>query len=425
MDISNRIKSAILSKVVEPKDRRVGVEEECIIYTADLRRLPVNPCDEFSASDLLISMNENSHGNGIYTLEPGGQLEWSSPPYKNLNDLSNAFNKHRTLLELIAAEHGLRILDLGVEPNYVPDDIDLINQLKYQLMDKNMERKGTLGKWMMRNTASIQVNYDITSAQDLEEMVFVADCLQPVCAYLFANSPFQNGKPVGKENIRNVIWENTDESRCRNLIDHGIDSPQGLIDKYIGYIMTVPGIFQLDENGEIEDTDQTLGERLNEIDNLDQLRVDDMQAALHQIFTNVRLKNLVEVRGADRPPLDYEIAPVAFWTGLLTEKSVRDEVLSVVIKWPLNDRHEWNKAAYRLDSSQPGPDGKSYGEWNEWIGEMALKGLESRGLNESHLFQSFFNIVLEKGPFGFQTQRAFELSDALLKDFIFESETLA
>ena len=180
MYISDRIKSAILSKVVEPKDRRVGVEEECIIYTADLRRLPVNPCGEFSASDLLISMNENSHGNGIYTLEPGGQLEWSSPPYKNLNDLSNAFNKHRTLLELIATEPGLRILDLGVEPNYVPDDIDLINQLKYQLMDKNMERRGTLGKWMMRNTASIQVNYDITSAQDLEEMVFVADCLHPV-----------------------------------------------------------------------------------------------------------------------------------------------------------------------------------------------------------------------------------------------------
>ena len=98
MNISDRIKSAILSKVVEPKDRRIGVEEECIIYTADLRRLPVNPCDEFSASDLLISMNENSHGNGIYTLEPGGQLEWSSPPYKNLNDLSNAFNKHRTCL---------------------------------------------------------------------------------------------------------------------------------------------------------------------------------------------------------------------------------------------------------------------------------------------------------------------------------------
>ena len=150
-----------------------------------------------------------------------------------------------------------------------------------------------------------------------------------------------------------------------------------------------------------------------------------MQAALHQIFTNVRLKNLVEVRGADRPPLDYEMAPVAFWTGLLTEKSVRDEVLSVVIKWPLNERHDWNKAAHRLDSLHPGPDGKSYGEWNEWIGEMALKGLESRGLNESHLFQSFFNIVMEKGPFSFQTQRAFELSDALLKDFIFESETLA
>ena len=425
MNISDRIKSAILSKVVEPKDRRVGVEEECIIYTADLRRLPVNPCGEFSASDLLISMNENSHGNGIYTLEPGGQLEWSSPPYKNLNDLSNAFKRHRTLLELIATEHGLRILDLGVEPNYVPDDIDLINQLKYQLMDKNMERRGTLGKWMMRNTASIQVNYDIANEKDLEEMVFVADCLQPVCSYLFSNSPFRNKKPVGDENFRNIIWENTDGSRCKNLIDHGINSHRGLIDKYIEYIMTVPGIFQLDKNGKVEDTDQTLGERLNQINSLDRLKTEDIQAALHQIFTNVRLKNLVEVRGADRPPRGYEMAPVAFWTGLLTEESIRDKILSVITKWSLDDRKEWNKAAYNLDPSQLGPEGKTYGEWNKWTGEMALKGLELRGCNESNLFQRFFNIVLKKGPFGLQTQRAFELSKKNLKDFIFEPETLA
>ena len=67
-----------------------------------------------------------------------------------------------------------------------------------------MEKRGTQGKWMMRNTASIQVNYDVTSEKDLEEMVFVADCLQPVCAYLFSNSPFKNKKPVGEKNIRNI-----------------------------------------------------------------------------------------------------------------------------------------------------------------------------------------------------------------------------
>tara|TARA_Y100000590_G_scaffold159432_1_gene182898 strand:- start:15353 stop:16630 length:1278 start_codon:yes stop_codon:yes gene_type:complete len=425
MNINDRIKSVILSKMVKPKNRKIGMEEECIIYTADHRRLPVNPCKEFSAYELLIFMNKNSHNNGSYTLEPGGQLEWSSPPYNNLNDLDVAFKKHRTLLELIVSEQGLRIIHMGVEPNYVPDDIDLIDQLKYQLMNKNMEKRGNLGKWMMRNTASIQVNYDITSEKDLEEMVFVADCLHPVCAYLFANSPFQDKKPIGEKNIRNTIWDNTDGSRCRNLIDHGINSPQGLIDKYIEYTMTVPGIFQLNQNGDIENTNQTLGERLNEINKLGQLKADDIQAALHQIFTNVRLKNLVEVRGADRPPEGHEMAPVAFWTGLLTDKSIRDEIISIIKKWSLSDRKKWNKAALNMDLSQQGPDGKSYGEWNKWAGDMALKGLELRQRNESHLFKRFFNIVLEKGPFGLQTQHAFKLSNKILNDFIFETETLA
>ena len=85
MNIQDRVKSVILSKVVEPKNRRIGMEEECIIYTSAYRRLPVNPCKEFSAYELLIFMNENTHNNGSYTLEPGGQLEWSSPPYNNLN----------------------------------------------------------------------------------------------------------------------------------------------------------------------------------------------------------------------------------------------------------------------------------------------------------------------------------------------------
>jgi len=402
--------------------KMVGMEEECIIYTSGFQRIPVNVCNQFSASDLVSYMNDNSQDNGIYTLEPGGQLEWSSPPFRNLNNLQKSYNKHQTLLELITKKHGLHIIYFGVEPKYNPDDIDLINQLKYQLMNSNMEKNGLLGKWMMRNTASIQVNYDISSENDLEEMVFIADCLHPICAYLFSNSPFKNKKITGDKNTRNIIWENTDKTRSRNLIDHGIKSHTGLLNSYIQYIMNVPGIFQLDKNGDIEDTNQTLGDRLNELNNLNLLRADDIQAALHQIFTNVRLKNLVEVRGADRPPKGYEMAPVAFWTGLLTEKSVRDEILSVITKWSINDRKKLNKAANSLDPSQTGPNGRSYGYWNKRIGEMAIKGLSLRGYDELHLFEQYFNIVLKNGPFGSQAQRAFKLSDKIISYFIIKPE---
>ena len=238
----------------------------------------------------------------------------------------------------------------------------------------------------------------------MEEMTFVADCLQPVSAYLFANSPFKKGFPVGKNNLRNIIWENTDNVRCRNLIDHKIGSPEGLIDRYIEYVISTPGMFQLDRSGAVTSTKTSIGARLQELDDSGTIQNQDIQAALHQIFTNVRLKHLVEGRGADRPPLGYEMAPVAVWTGILTVQTVRDEILNTVKNWSFNDRNRFNKAALLLDDSQAGPEGTLYGEWNQWFGDLALRGLQQRGLGEEIFFEGFYNTIMLKGPFSLQIQ---------------------
>ncbi len=404
MILQDKIRKHILSKTVSTNNRTIGMEEECILYTNDGRRLPVNPCDEFSAIDLLQIINEQIGDNGFYTLEPGGQLEWSSPPFKDLNNLYASLKKHKELLVNIIETYSLDIVSFGIEPNYSPEDIDLIDQLKYQLMDTNMERNGTMGKWMMRNSASIQINFDIVNEKDLEEMVFVADCLHPICAYIFSNSPRQRGKIVGVKNLRNIVWENTDSLRCRNLIDHGINCPEKLLDKFIDYMLMVPGIFQLDVVGDMVATDQTLGSRLQKLEQSGKIRDDDIKTALQQIFTNVRLKDLVEVRGSDRTPIGYEMAPVAFWTGILTVNSVRDQILSVVKNWTIEERNDFNKAALILDDEQIGPNGDTYREWNMWAGDLAIEGLQERGLREERFFNEFFSIVKSQGPFSLQSQ---------------------
>ena len=206
MEIHDKIRSFILSNLVPTEHQTIGIEEECILYTKEDCRLPVNSGDKFSATNLLAIMNENVGRNGVYSLEPGGQLEWSSPPYRDLNTLFTAIGKHKQALTEVVNANDLKIINYSVEPNYAPDDIDLINQLKYQLMNANMEQNGTMGKWMMRNTTSIQINFDITSERDLEDMTFVADCLQPVSAYLFANSPFRNGQPTGSGTTQRRTW---------------------------------------------------------------------------------------------------------------------------------------------------------------------------------------------------------------------------
>ena len=180
-----------------------------------------------------------------------------------------------------------------------------------------MEKNGSLGKWMMRNTCSIQINYDIKNEKDLKESVYILDCLHPVMSYLFSHSPFQKGEAIGNLNLRNHIWENTDNSRCKSLINHGIIDKRSVLDAYIDFVLQVPGIFKLDNENNIQKTQSTLGEDLRIKYNKGVLRQEDIKSALHQIFTNVRLKNLIEVRDIDCLPFNCIMAPVSFVTGFV------------------------------------------------------------------------------------------------------------
>ena len=60
-------------------------DEETIIYDYNNNRIPVNPGKGFSAVELVSTLNDLGSNNGHYSLEPGGQIEWSSSPLKNLN----------------------------------------------------------------------------------------------------------------------------------------------------------------------------------------------------------------------------------------------------------------------------------------------------------------------------------------------------
>ena len=356
MKINKKIKSHILSKTVEKDRRKVGIEVECFVYTKNYKRLSVNPSTGYSATDLLHELsNISNKNNGSYSLEPGGQIEWSSPPFEDIRDLEQSIHSYKKSIDSVLEKRGLISLYMGVEPFCDPDSIDLIKHKKYQLMNLNMEKRGTLGKWMMRNTSSIQVNYDIIDENDLAEIVFIADCIHPISAYLFSNSPFQLGKPVGKNNLRNHIWENTDTTRCRTLFDHKIDQPNQLLDLYIDFMMEVPGIFQLDEELEIQNTDLTLGKELKKKLLNGKIRSEDIEAALHQIFTNVRLKSLIEIRDIDCLPFKHILAPVAFLTGLISDRSIRKRLINEFLTWTSQERKLWNTNASSLDADQIGP----------------------------------------------------------------------
>ncbi len=412
-----KILDTVLSNLQPPTKRRIGVEIETIFYDNQLKRIPVNLGSRYSAQDLindLTSSQKNEKCLSTYSLEPGGQLEWASSPFVSLHDINSQWNIHIKCLEKLCREHGLFPIDLALEPIYFPMEIDLIDIKKYLLMNDRFKSLGSRGHWMMRNSASVQVNIDMTDKNDGEEMAFVADCLQPFCFLLFSHVPFIGGKCTEKTNYRLKIWNNTDNSRCGNLFDHGMSQSQNLIESFIDYLLSVPAIFILNNYSKVTGYEGLLGEWLNSLNDRKKLLPEHIQSALHQIFTHVRFKHVLEVRGADRPPFGYELAPATFWCGLLTAERVRKTLFKRVSKWTLKERISLNKSVETLDLTQVGPEGISCGRWLKIISDYAIQGLEERinffGIkSEGKFLKPFLDKALER-PYALRVQDSFKES---------------
>ena len=128
MDLKSEVKNVILSSLKEPSDIKIGIEIENIIYNDKNERLLVNLCNDFSATELLQVLNKKKNISENYSLEPGGQLEWASAPYKNLNDLEDSITAHRKLIKKVLERKHLKVVPYGLDPNFSPADIELINQ---------------------------------------------------------------------------------------------------------------------------------------------------------------------------------------------------------------------------------------------------------------------------------------------------------
>ena len=341
-----------------------------------------------------------------------------------MHDLQIELNNHQKRLNHFLTNYQLETIDLAVEPIYLPNEIDFIDHKKYELMHELFIRTGKHGPWMMRNTTSIQINIDILSKKDAEEMAFIADCLTPFCALLFANGPFMAGKPAKNSNHRYNIWNDTDPSRCGNLFDHGIYNEDQLLDKFVDIVLDAPSIFTVTSGNNIQKFDGSLKKWLQALDQYDLLDEHKINIAIHQIFKHVRFKKHVfEVRVADRPPTGFEMAPAAFWVGLLTVDTIRDQLIKIFSRWSLDDRKIANANACILSPSSIGPAGKNMMEWINIFSVIAIDGLKLRSEildidNEQDLFTPYINMINERGIPAIFMQEDFYNDSKPLIDFL-------
>ena len=427
--MKNNIIDLILKSTSTKDVRLVGVEIENFVYEKNGKRITVNPSSRYSASDLLsdlINEKDKNDEKYDYSIEPGGQIEWASAPYTSLQDIYSEYTRHLDSLTGLLENNSLFTIGSTVEPISPPNSIELINDTKYQLMDNMFEGVGTYGRWMMRNTTSVQVNIDILSKEDGEQMAFLSDCISPFASLLFANASFINTDPIGKDNFRHIIWSNTDNTRCGYLFDHNIISSNNLIEKFSDIVLNAPSIFSINNKYEINQFVGPIKKWLNLLHDNNQLDDKIINSAIRQIFTHVRFKQgMLELRCTDRPPIGYEFAPVAFWVGLLTDDDIRNNLLEIFHSWSDADRKIAIRNADYLDLERIGPQNKSMFDWINYFSDLALNGLYRRSnllsiKAETDLLIPYLELFQNKGMPGEFLQHNYLNSKKPLIDFLKE-----
>ena len=105
------------------------------------------------------------------------------------------------------------------------------------------------------------------------------------------------------------------------------------IEKYVDYLLDVPMYFIIRNNKYIDLTGHTFRDLMDgKIKKMD-ATFSDWENHITTIFTEVRLKKIIEVRGADGGPWSRVCALPAFWTGILYDEEILDQVSSIIKSW--------------------------------------------------------------------------------------------
>ena len=335
-----------------PEAWRIGTEHEKFAYTLeDLRPLPYAGArgirailDGLAARFGWEPVVEDGHPIALtmagcsVTLEPGGQLELSGSPLETLHQTCDEVNAHLDQVKEITGPLGIGMVGLGFLPKWRRGDITWMPKGRYKIMGAYMPTKGALGLDMMLRTCTVQVNLDFESEADMVRKFRVGLALQPVATALFANSPFTEGTPNGFLSYRSHVWTDADPDRC-GILPFVFEDGMGF-ERYAEHALDVPMYFVYREGAYIDASGQSFRDFL--AGKLPALpgalpTIGDWIDHLSTLFPEVRLKQFLEMRGADGGPGRNICALPAYWVGLLYDGSALDAAWDLVKDWTLED----------------------------------------------------------------------------------------
>ncbi len=256
----------------------------------------------------------------LVTLEPGGQVELSTPPTPDVVSSIAALQADRAVLRRGLAAAGFGAAPIGADP---ARPVQRINpQARYVAMEEHFAALGCAapGKAMMSATAALQVNLDAGPATGWGQRLGLIRELGPVLVALSACSPYLAGAASGWCSMRQQAWHGIDHSRSDPVsgadpaaawATYALQAPVMLVrDGAQARAVTSRVPFAAWLDGSVD-----LGRRPT---------LDDLDYHLTTLFPPVRPRGYVEIRCLDALPDRWWPAVVALTVILIDDPVAAD-----------------------------------------------------------------------------------------------------
>ncbi|MGV9292441.1 glutamate-cysteine ligase family protein [Amycolatopsis sp. NPDC003676] len=260
------------------------------------------------------------------SLEPGCQVEISSPPQASLRDLHAAVEADLAHLTGLLARHGLELGAAGIDEHRPPRRV--LRTPRYAAMERRFAPIGAGGITMMCSTAGLQICVDAGETHEVAARWAAAHAMGPPLLALFANSRVHAGADTGFASARWLAVLETEPVRSQSP-EPGTDPAR----EWARRMMDTPlMVFPRGERPWDAPDGLTFAEWIGGRGAAAVLRrptVADLDYHLTTMFTPVRPQGYLELRYLDGQPPGEWLPPVALVTALLANQSTVDKVREV------------------------------------------------------------------------------------------------
>ncbi|MER5886788.1 ergothioneine biosynthesis glutamate--cysteine ligase EgtA [Streptomyces sp. NPDC001941] len=309
----------------------VGVEVELIVHDARSARRNVVPYHLWAAFGKARALPLNSP----LTIEPGGQVELSSPPASSLMSCVDQVTADLRAVRREFAAHRLVLSGYGVDP-WSPPRRRAVRDRRFDALQVYFGRTGPSGLAMMCDSASVQVcldaGHDGPGPLGFRERWRTAHLLGAVLVAAFANSPCYEGRRTGWRSTRQLIWTELDAVRTLAPTDAGDPRDawaRHVLDSPVLCVRTPEGPWDVPHDLTFRQWIRTGAPRPPTAQDLEYHRT--------TLFPPVRPRGHLEFRMIDAQPGEQGwIVPLAVCTALFDDPEAAEAVQRVVA--PLAER---------------------------------------------------------------------------------------